>query len=317
MTSINTNASAMNALATLRNINASLSDTQGRVATGLKVESAKDNAAYFAISESMKSDSGMLKAVNESLDLTKQSVATARLGAETFQELAERFVARVAFAQEQTTGLDEIELELKGLVADMKTTISQSTFDGADLVNAGGTAADGTTAAVAPAIDGATGVITADATSPSAAAAARNIVTGISRDTAGAVSTTSFSLSPVDLYGQMQNFEAIANTFNTNASNATTGEAFLGGALTEATKAHKAVTTAATTLGVAEKSIETQQGFLDSLITNIDAGVGAMVDANMEEEAARLQALQVQQQLATQALSIANQAPQNVLSLFR
>ncbi len=52
----------------------------------------------------------------------------------------------------------------------------------------------------------------------------------------------------------------------------------------------------------------TSKTFLSSLADNIDAGVGSMVDANMEEEAARLQALQVQQQLATQSLSIANQA---------
>ena len=314
MTSINTNASAMNALATLRNINASLTDTQGRVATGLKVESAKDNAAYFAISESMKSDSGMLKAVNESLNLTKQSVATARLGSETFQELADRFVNRVAFAQEQTTGLDEIELELQGLVADMKTTIKQSTFDGDDLVNAAGT--DGATppvAATAAAIDAATGVITAGT---SAAGADRTVVTGITR-AGGTFATTSINVSQVDLHGQMQKFEAIASAFNTNAGNATTGEAFLGQVLVEATTAHKAVITASTQLGVAEKSIETQQSFLSSLVDNLDAGVGSMVDADMEAEAARLQALQVQQQLATQSLSIANQAPQNILSLFR
>ena len=314
MTSINTNASAMNALATLRNINASLTDTQGRVATGLKVESAKDNAAYFAISESMKSDSGMLKAVNESLSLTKQSLATARLGSETFQELADRFVNRVAFAQEQTTGLDEIELELQSLVADMKTTIKQSTFDGDDLVNAAGT--DGATppvAATATTIDGATGVITAGT---SAAAADRSVVTGLSR-AGGTFATTTIDVSPVDLHGQMQKFEAISAAFNTNAGNATTGEAFLQQALIESTTAHKAVITASTTLGVAEKSIETQQSFLNSLVDNLDAGVGSMVDADMEQEAARLQALQVQQQLATQSLSIANQGPQNILSLFR
>ncbi|MEQ5870852.1 flagellar protein, partial [Sagittula sp. NFXS13] len=66
-----------------------------------------------------------------------------------------------------------------------------------------------------------------------------------------------------------------------------------------------------------EKSIENQQEFLSSVVDNIDAGVGSMIDANMEEEAARLQSLQVQQQLATQSLSIANSAPQNILSLFR
>ncbi len=60
-----------------------------------------------------------------------------------------------------------------------------------------------------------------------------------------------------------------------------------------------------------------QKEFLNALTDRIDTGVGSMIDADMESEAARLQALQVQQQLATQSLSIANQAPQNILSLFR
>ena len=74
---------------------------------------------------------------------------------------------------------------------------------------------------------------------------------------------------------------------------------------------------AATSLGQSEKSIERQQEFLNKLTDNLDSGVGSMIDANMEEEAARLQALQVQQQLATQSLTMANQKPQNILGLFR
>jgi flagellin len=70
-------------------------------------------------------------------------------------------------------------------------------------------------------------------------------------------------------------------------------------------------------MGVAEKALEGQMEFIDSLTDTLDSGVSSMVDADMEQEAARLQALQVQQQLATQSLSIANRAPQNVLSLFR
>lgn len=73
----------------------------------------------------------------------------------------------------------------------------------------------------------------------------------------------------------------------------------------------------ATALGIAEKAIENQQTFLNTLTDRLDSGIGGMIDADMESEAARLQALQVQQQLATQALSIANQGPQNILSLFR
>jgi flagellin len=74
---------------------------------------------------------------------------------------------------------------------------------------------------------------------------------------------------------------------------------------------------AAASFGSAEMRIETQQSFVSSLVDNLTSGVGSLVDADMEAASARLQALQVQQQLGTQALSIANQAPQSILSLFR
>lgn len=74
---------------------------------------------------------------------------------------------------------------------------------------------------------------------------------------------------------------------------------------------------AAAAFGSAETRIETQNTFVGSLTDALRSGIGSLVDADMEETSARLQALQVQQQLATQALSIANQQPQNLLSLFR
>jgi flagellin len=133
----------------------------------------------------------------------------------------------------------------------------------------------------------------------------------------GTFATTSIEVDTVDLTAVLADFSAIATGFDANGSDATNGEAFLSGALASAEAALGRAVDTATQLGSAEKSLETQQEFLNELTDNIDAGVGAMVDANMEEEAARLQALQVQQQLATQSLSIANQNPQNILSLFR
>ncbi|WP_341212424.1 flagellin [uncultured Limimaricola sp.] len=315
MSSIITNNSAMSALSTLRNINNNLNTTQDRISTGLKVSSGKDNAAYFAISETMKGDSGMTKAVNESLTLTKNSVATARLGAEQFSDLATEFRDKVAFAQENKGGLDEIEADLTRLVADMGAILSQSTFNGDDLVNAGGKQTDGTTDASGDSSFTAAGVYAAEGTA-SGAAAERTVITGVSRDSAGNLTTTSIKVAPVDLNAQKEMFRAIADGFSGKAGSAT-GEAYLSAVLTKADEATKATVDAATSLGQSEKSIERQQEFLTKLSDNLDSGVGAMVDANMEEEAARLQALQVQQQLASQSLSIANQAPQNILSLFR
>ncbi|MEC8796804.1 MAG: flagellin, partial [Pseudomonadota bacterium] len=74
---------------------------------------------------------------------------------------------------------------------------------------------------------------------------------------------------------------------------------------------------AAAAFGSAEGRIETQSDFIGKLTDALKSGIGSLVDADMEEASARLQALQVQQQLGTQALSIANQSPQNILSLFR
>ncbi|RRH68315.1 flagellin [Falsigemmobacter faecalis] len=74
---------------------------------------------------------------------------------------------------------------------------------------------------------------------------------------------------------------------------------------------------AAAKFGSAQGRINIQASFVSKLTDSLKAGIGSMVDADMEEASARLQALQVQQQLSIQALSIANQAPQNILALFR
>lgn len=74
---------------------------------------------------------------------------------------------------------------------------------------------------------------------------------------------------------------------------------------------------AASAFGSAQKRVDIQSEFVGKLSDALKSGIGSMVDADMEETSARLQALQVQQQLATQSLSIANQQPQNILALFR
>jgi flagellin len=74
---------------------------------------------------------------------------------------------------------------------------------------------------------------------------------------------------------------------------------------------------ASASFGSSQGRVSTQSDFVSGLTDAMQTGMGSLVDADLEEASARLQALQVQQQLATQALSIANQAPQNILSLFR
>ena len=263
MSSILTNNSAMVALATLNDVNRGLNETQSRVSTGLQIRSGKENAAYFAISETMKGDSGMFKAINEGMTATKNSVATARLGAETVKDLANQMVERIAFAQSDGINKADVQSELDALALNMQSAIDQATFNGDDLV--GG------------------------------AAAAVTVVTGVSR-ASGSFATTSITFNSVDLQAIQTALDAVdvTDTATTMAAKLATAETQLAASIT-----------AATSLGVTENTLEGQMQFLESLTDTLDSGVSSMVDANMEEEAARLQAYQVQQQLATQSLSIA------------
>ncbi len=77
------------------------------------------------------------------------------------------------------------------------------------------------------------------------------------------------------------------------------------------------MTTAASTLGAVKSRITLQKDFIAALTDAIERGIGQLVDADMNEESTRLQALQVQAQLGIQALSIANQSSQNILALFQ
>ena len=279
MTSILTNNSAMVALQTLNMVNKNLTETQGRVSSGLAISSGKDNAAYFAISETMRGDSGMFDAINEGLTSTRNSVATARLGAESVADLAQQFTERVAFAQGSGVNLADVQSELDSIAGQISTAISQSTFNGDDLV--------------------------------SGAAATQTVVSGISR-TGGTFAATTMTFDSVNLTAIQTALDAV-DVVTAGA----TSQAALQATLTTAEAQLGLAIDAATSLGVAEKSIEAQQSFLGSLTDTLDQGVSSMVDAEMEEEAARLQALQTQQQLATQALAMANSSPQSVLSLFR
>ena len=76
-------------------------------------------------------------------------------------------------------------------------------------------------------------------------------------------------------------------------------------------------TDAGAAFGASIKQIDLQSDFVDSLVDNLTSGMGALRDADMETASAKLQALQVQQQLGVQALSIANRSPQTLLSLFQ
>lgn len=88
-------------------------------------------------------------------------------------------------------------------------------------------------------------------------------------------------------------------------------------ALTLVENSLKAMTSAAAKLGSLSMRIGLQEDFASKLSDSVEQGIGRLVDADMNEESTRLKALQTQQQLGVQALSIANSNSESILSLFR
>lgn len=280
MASIITNNASMTALQTLKTVQGNLTDTQSRVSTGLKVQSAKDNAAYYSIAQTMRGDSAAFNALSENLSIAGASVSVARQGTEELGKITKQIMEKVSLAQAyESVDRALIQKDIEDLVDQLNSTISQTSYNGQSMI-------DGTDTVT--------------------------VVTGVTRE-GGSFKTTNFTFNKFDANVIVNNFSGIDVSGASSAVDENTLASFLSIVEEEMAK----ITEAEANFGMVEKRIDNHKSFNSKLVDKFDAGVGSLVDADMNKEAARLSALQVQEQLATQALSIANQAPQSILTLFR
>ncbi|KQU64773.1 flagellin [Aminobacter sp. DSM 101952] len=332
MSSINTNASAMTALQTLAATNKALNTTQGRIATGLRVAEASDNAAYWSIATTMRSDNKALSTVQDSLGLGASKVDTAYTGMnKTIDTLNEIKVKLVAATGASDADKAKIDTEVKALQKQLKAYADGATFSGANMlsVNSGTTA---TTASDVKVVSAFTRDATGTASISTIDVNVENIKLYEAGTAAGVNKGILDSNRVVSVAGAVSEVAAAdavvlgtfsqTDTFTVAAMELTNGTLFANDAqisqmLSVVESALKDMNTAATNLGAAKNRIELQKAFTSSLMDSIDRGVGQLVDADMNKESTRLQAIQVQQQLGIQALSIANGNSQTILSLFR
>ncbi|MBP2235636.1 flagellin [Sinorhizobium kostiense] len=379
----------MAALQTLRSISSSMEDTQSRISSGLRVGSASDNAAYWSIATTMRSDNAALSSVQDALGLGAAKVDTAYSGMESAIEVVKEIKAKLVAATEDGVDKTKIQEEITQLQDQLSSIADAASFSGENWLQA----------------DLSGGTVT------------KSVVASFVRDASGNVSvkkvdydlsTTSVLFDTVGNTGLLDNTTSIEDdsiTLNINVNGVTsaytvtayttedviadagsvfTGDSATGGALSyvkvaddtwvaavdqstvatqevayddgttswavDTTAAPATVTTAsvatlsidanttsgqldqliqmvddaltsmtsaAASLGSISSRIEMQEEFVSNLTDAIDSGIGRLVDADMNEESTRLKALQTQQQLAIQALSIANSDSQSVLSLFR
>ncbi len=287
MTSILTNTSAMAALSTLRDVNSDLATTQGRVSSGFRVGAAEDNVAYWSISTTMNSDDKALNAAKDALGVGAAKVDTAYAAIESSLEVVNEIKAKLVTASETSADKDQIQLEIGKLQEQLEAVANAASFSGENWMIAG------TKTEV-------------------------SVVDGFVREGAG-VKVTIATADPADyaMFGTAVGTGGILGSVMTVSLAAATTQGEINTFMTTVETALAGLTNAGAALGALTARIDMQDNFAASLSDSIQSGVSRLVDADMEEESAKLSALQTQQQLAVQSLSIANSGPQSILSLFQ
>jgi len=275
--SVNTNAGAMAALQSLNATNKRMDVTQSRINTGLAVGSTKDDSAKYTVAQTLRGDLGGLNAVTSSLNNAKSVTDTAIAGAEQVSDLLNQMKSKAYEAADA------------GLDANSRAAIDKDF-----------TALKGQIDTIIKSSEfNNTNLLDDTFTGTKSVAALQSL------DAASASALTVAN----------QQMDVVAGTITGGVADAdgTLARAMVGTLDT----AIGNVNTKLSTLGAASRKIEGQLKFTSKLSDVVTTGIGNLVDADLAKESANLQALQVQQQLGVQALSIANQAPQTILSLFR
>jgi len=391
MTSILTNTNAMAALSTLRSISSSMEDTQSRISSGLRVGSASDNAAYWSIATTMRSDNAALSAVQDALGLGAAKVDTAYSGMDSSIEVVKQIKNKLVAATEDGVDKDKIQEEITQLQDQLKSISEAASFSGENWLQTDLSSGNVNKSVVGSFVRDASGNVSVkkvDYTLSSSTvlfdaggntgildnessiedqSVTLNINTG---GTVAAKTVRAYTIDEVITAGGgnstfdgdyatdgTKNYvkvtgdvwvEAVDQSTvptqevatndggtawavdttkvpaaNTKASvsgltiDSNTTATQLGKLISLVDKALDTMTSAAASLGSISSRIDLQTEFVSKLTDSIDKGVGRLVDADMNEESTRLKALQTQQQLAIQSLSIANSDSQSVLSLFR
>ena len=272
--SINVNASALSALRNLNATSADLESTQTRINTGLKISTAKDNAAVFSIAQKLRGDLRALNAVQQSLDRGISTVDVALAAATSISDLLIEMKEKAVAAADQgldTTSRTALSQDFAALRDQITSIVQNAEFNGTNLIDGG------TDAIVA--------ITNADATQ-TLTVAHQQI-------------TLSSSNIPI----------TSGQTISTQTS--------ASAAVSDIANAIDNLNSVLTKLGSGSTSLDQSKNFTGKLADVIEVGIGNLVDADLAKESANLQALQVKQQLGIQALSIANQSPQSILSLFQ
>jgi flagellin len=302
--SILNNAAALSALQSLSMTQQALGTTQREVSSGLAVASAADNAAYWSIGQQLSSDSGIVSSANSALAQGQAVLDTATSAINSVITTINSIQSALTEATNPGAALGDINTTLASLGKQLTDAVTGASFNGSNVLD-GSTI--GTTAGTVSFVSGFN--------------AATNNVTSISMSSQSLYTGVAGAAGTGDLV--QIGTTALAGTYDLTQLG---GAAATGGTTVTATNASdiltavnaalNAVTNYAAGIGATQDRMTAASTLNSALTTNYSNGVASLVDADMNTASTRLQALQTQQQLGIQSLSIANQNAQLILKLF-
>jgi len=312
LNSVNTNMGAMIALESLNRTNADLAATQKRVSTGSRVADATDDGAAYAVAQSVRSTVGALGAANQQLGNLQGLLSTTQSGLnDVSNTMASMRDVLVKLSDSNVAGNQrtQYQAQYSSLLANVKSFIQDANYNGktpiGNIAGSSGTFARVSTvrnesgASYGIATYGASAMYNAIAFSFGATITVNTTLASHAAGNTGAASNVALVVNGV----------AASYGSSTVAAMLTVGGTFI--------KQMNAVGSALNTIGSEVNYVNNQVSYNNDKIDALNTGLGSLVDADLAKESAQLQALQIRQQLGTQALSLANQAPQTLLSLFK
>ncbi len=278
LNSVNTNMGAMVALQSLNMTETQLQSTEKQISTGYRVADATDDGAAYAIAQRVRSDVGALTSVNQQLADAKGLVGTTVTGLnQVSTQMSSMEKLLVSLASGNTSG----DTRTQDAAAYSSQLAQLKTFI---------TDANYNGKTLIGSFTGETGY---------------SNVSVIRNEQGASYGVNKFDASAI--YTALSGLESGTATA-ISAALTTTGTF---------TAKFASVSSALNTFGNASNYLDAQTTFNNSRIDSLNSGLGALIDADLSKESANLQALQTRQQLGTQALSLANQAPNSLLSLFK
>ena len=305
LNSVNTNINAYVALQSLNSTNSSLATTQKHISTGYRVSDATDDGGAFAVAQKVRSDVSALTSVNQQLGNAKGLVTTAISSLTSISNTltaAKGLLVKLGDASISDGQREQYLSSFKTLVKNVADNVDGSTYNGQTLLGAASGSVSGTDKTVINNEAGSQSTISAEDSSGTANALAALVGGTFTRSATGVDTFTGNLASPPS-----GTTDTAAQT-SAQASLAT-GAGFDTLQTTLANQLNRA--------GADSNYLDSQVTFNSNKIDSLNSGLGSLVDADLTKESAQLQSLQIKQQLGTQALSIANQSPQSLLSLFK